>query len=175
MGLSSLWSSCRASFRPGGKNFRLAAISGTVALTDQISKLLIARLLAMYETIQVIPGFFNITHLRNPGGAFGIFADGSPLLRRFLFLFVSGVAAAIVLVFHRNTPETHPWLLAAFALIFGGAIGNLIDRLRLGRVIDFLDFHLGGWHWPAFNVADSAITVGVCVFALHVLFNKLPE
>jgi signal peptidase II len=76
--------------------------------------------------------------------------------------------------FFFKTPPTHPGLSAAFALIFGGAVGNLIDRLRFGKVVDFLDFYVGTLHWPAFNVADSAITVGISVFVLHLLLNRVP-
>jgi signal peptidase II len=81
----------------------------------------------------------------------------------------------MVIFFYRATPGKQPFLRLAFALILGGAVGNLIDRLWLGRVIDFLDAFIGTLHWPAFNVADSAITIGISIFAYHLLFKKLPE
>ncbi len=157
------------------KILRLAAVAGLIIVLDQVTKSLILRWLPLYDSIQVIPGFFNITHIHNPGGAFGLLADQSPFLRKTLFLAVSGVASIVVLYFYFQTPRAYGWLSAGFALIFGGAIGNLIDRLRFGIVVDFLLFYIGPYHWPAFNVADSAITVGVAIFALHILFNKLPE
>jgi signal peptidase II len=80
-----------------------------------------------------------------------------------------------VLWFYHRTPPERRWLAGAFALILGGAIGNLLDRLRLGQVVDFLDVYIGQWHWPAFNVADSAITVGVGLFLLHMVTGRLPD
>ncbi len=157
------------------KWLRLAVIAGLIILLDQITKTLILRSLPLYDSFQVIPGFFNITHIHNPGGAFGLLADGHPLLRKILFLAVSAIAAGAVLYFYLKTPRSYVWLSAGFALIFGGAVGNLVDRLRFGIVVDFLLFYIGPYHWPAFNVADSAITVGVAIFAFHILFNKLPE
>jgi len=102
-------------------------------------------------------------------------AHQSSNVRNLLFLFISFLAICFIFYFYKNTPKTHPWLAAGFALILGGAIGNLIDRLRFGKVVDFLDFYIGSYHWPAFNVADSAITVGVSIFLIHLLFKKMPE
>lgn len=160
---------------PYRKILILAVIAGLVVLLDQFTKALILRSLPLYDSITVIPGFFNITHVHNPGGAFGLLADQSPLIRKILFLAVSALASLVVLYFYLKTPSGYRWLSAAFALIFGGAIGNLIDRLRFGIVVDFLSLYIGPYHWPAFNVADSAITVGVAIFAFHILFNKLPD
>ena len=81
----------------------------------------------------------------------------------------------MVFYFYKSTPVTHRFLSAAFALIFGGAVGNLIDRFRFGSVVDFLDFYIGNYHWPAFNIADSAITGGIFIFIYHLLFKKMPE
>ena len=96
-------------------------------------------------------------------------------LRIGVFLFASSFAIVLIFLFYRQIPKTHPILSAGLALIFGGAIGNLIDRLRFGKVVDFLDFYVGKMHWPAFNVADSGITVGVAIFLVHLVFRKLPE
>jgi signal peptidase II len=153
----------------------LSVIAGLVVLLDQVTKMLILRSLPLHDSFTVIPGFFNITHVHNPGGAFGLLADQSPLIRKILFLAVSALASLVVLYFYLRTPSGYRWLSAGFALIFGGAVGNLIDRLRFGIVVDFLSFYIGPYHWPAFNVADSAITVGVVIFGLHILFNKLPD
>mgnify|MGYP001073358475 CR=1 FL=1 len=157
------------------KYLMLVLIAGAVVILDQITKAVILNQLPLYRSIPVIHGFFNITHIHNPGGAFGFFAEQSPWVRKIVFLFMSSAAVVLVLYFYHNTPRTHPWLAAGLALIFGGAIGNLIDRFRFGKVVDFLDFYLGSAHWPAFNVADSAITVGVTIFLIHLVFNKMPE
>ncbi|MFP4348370.1 MAG: signal peptidase II [Thermodesulfobacteriota bacterium] len=157
------------------KYLMLVLIAGTVVILDQITKAVILNQLPLYRSIPVIPGLFNITHIHNPGGAFGFLAEQSPWVRKTVFLFMSSAAVVLVLYFYHNTPKTHPWLSAGLALIFGGAIGNLIDRFRFGKVVDFLDFYLGSAHWPAFNVADSAITVGVTIFMIHLVFNKMPE
>ena len=111
----------------------------------------------------------------NPGGAFGIFADQSPQLRKFVFLFLSSIVAVLILWFYKRTCGNDKILSSAFALIFGGAVGNLIDRVRFGTVVDFLDFHAGNLHWPAFNIADSAITVGMGVFLYYIVFNKISD
>ena len=154
---------------------RLILIAGSVIVLDQITKALIIRTLALYESITVIPGVFDITHVLNPGGAFGLFASHSPGVRAFFFLIVSSVVACLVLWFYRQTAQSHPFLSCGLAGIFGGAVGNLIDRFRFGQVVDFLDFHLGPHHWPAFNVADSAISIGMAIFLYHVAFNKLSD
>jgi signal peptidase II len=109
------------------------------------------------------------------GGAFGFMAAGSQGLRNLLFLGVSALAMGLIVFFYRSTPKTHPALASALAMIFGGAVGNLIDRLRFGEVVDFLDLYLGAYHWPAFNVADSAITVGITIFIAHVVLGKMPD
>jgi len=153
---------------------RLLIVSGPVILLDQASKAVVLNTMRLYESIPVIPGFFNLTHIHNPGGAFGFLAGQSAVVRTFFFLVVAFLAMGLILHFYFKTPPTHPILSAAFALIFGGAVGNLIDRLRFGRVVDFLDFYIGALHWPAFNVADSAITVGITVFVLHLVFNRMP-
>ena len=156
-----------------GKYAKLAVISGLVIILDQITKFLILKNLPLYHSITVIPGYFNITHILNPGGAFGFMAHQDSSLRKFLFLFLSSCAICFIFYFYKNTHRTHPFLASGFALILGGALGNLIDRIRFGKVVDFLDFYFRSCHWPAFNVADSAITVGVTIFIFHLLFKKM--
>ncbi len=153
----------------------LTLIAGGIVIADQVTKLLILREVSLHTSIPVIPGFFHITHVQNPGGAFGFLANQSALVRGVLFLAVSTVAVGMVLWFYHKTPPTHRWLATGFALIIGGAVGNLIDRVRFGKVIDFLDFFFRGWHWPAFNVADSAITVGITIFIIHVIWGRIPD
>jgi signal peptidase II len=157
----------------GAKPFLL--ITGLVVVLDQIAKALVLANMPIYHSIAVIPGFFNLTHIRNPGGAFGFMAAGSQGLRNMLFLGVSALAMGLIVFFYRSTPKTHPALASALAMIFGGAVGNLIDRLRFGEVVDFLDLYLGAYHWPAFNVADSAITIGITIFIAHVVLGKMPD
>ncbi len=154
---------------------KLIWIAAAAVLADQITKAVVDHTIAAYQTIVVIPGFFNLIHIQNPGGAFGFLARQHPYLRVFFFLILSVLASGLVVYFYRQTPRNRPWLAVAFALIFGGAVGNLIDRFRLGKVIDFLDLYVGGWHWPAFNVADSCISIGMVIVLFHLLFRKWPQ
>lgn len=157
------------------KYLMLLIVAGTVVALDQITKFWVIQSIIPYDTVPVIPGFFSLTHLENPGGAFGFLAGQGVWVRRFFFLFVSVIAVGVVFYLYRKTPATHPWLRLGLALIFSGAIGNLIDRFRSGAVTDFLLFYIGKYQWPAFNVADSAITVGIGIFILHLVLNKLPD
>jgi signal peptidase II len=157
------------------KMVKLLMVSGILIVLDQISKMVILRSMPLYETIPVIPGFFNITHIHNPGGAFGFMAGQGPEVRSLLFLAMSTLAALVIVFFYLRTPTGYSWLSTALLLIFGGAVGNMIDRVRFGEVVDFLDFYAGGYHWPAFNVADSGITVGMAILVYHLLFDKMPE
>jgi signal peptidase II len=157
------------------KYARLAAISGILVAADQVTKALVLKLMPLHDSVSVIPGFFNLTHIRNPGGAFGFLANQSSEFRYLLFLFVASVAVILIFWFYKNTPSTYKLLSFSLAMIFGGAIGNLIDRIRFGNVVDFLDFYIGRYHYPAFNVADSAICVGVGIFLVLLLMGKLPQ
>lgn len=154
---------------------RLGLVSSIIIFLDQATKAVVTNTLALYETVPLIEGCFNLTHILNPGGAFGIFAEHSPEIRRFFFLFVSSLVALMILWLYRKTAVTHKALSYGLAAIFAGAVGNLIDRFRFGKVVDFLDFYLGAYHWPAFNVADMAICLGMAVFVYHVVLNKVPE
>ena len=158
-----------------GKYPKLAVISGLVIILDQITKIIILKNLPLYHSITIIPGIFNITHIHNPGGAFGFMAHQDSSLRNFLFLLLSSLAICLIFYFYKKTPQKYSLLSACFALILGGAFGNLIDRIRFGKVVDFLDFYIGNYHWPAFNVADSAITVGIAIYLFHLIFKKMPE
>jgi len=154
---------------------RLILVSGLIILTDQVTKYLIKINIALYDQIVVIESFFNLTHILNPGGVFGFLATSSPALRKFVFLFLSSLVAILVLWFYIRTALEFRFLSYGLALIFGGAIGNLIDRFTYGKVIDFLDFYIGTSHWPAFNVADSAINVGMGILIYNIIFKKLPD
>lgn len=154
------------------KYLKLILIAGAVILLDQLTKMLIVETFPLHTVRPVIDGLFNLVHVLNPGGAFGMMAGMSPAIRTAVFLFVSAAAIALILYFYHTTPANRPWMATGFALIFGGAIGNMIDRVRMGSVVDFLDFYVGSWHWPAFNIADSAITIGVGIFVLHLVLKK---
>ena len=159
------------------KYIRFVAISGIVILLDQISKALVLRYMPLHDAIQIVPGFFNLSHVRNPGGAFGFMAQQGSMLRHVIFLGAAFFALGMILYFYHQTPSNRPWFGVGLAMIFGGAVGNLIDRLRFGEVVDFLDVYLGFTnlpHWPTFNIADCGVTVGVIIFLLHILFKKVP-
>ena len=158
-----------------GKYGRLFIIAALVLIFDQITKAVVMNAMPLYESIAVIPGFFNLTHIHNPGGAFGFLARQIAGVRHVIFIFLSSGAICLIFYFYRRTPRSHPLLAGGFALIMGGAVGNLIDRIRFGKVVDFLDFYIGKYHWPAFNLADSAISVGIGIFVYHIVFNKIPE
>ncbi len=138
---------------------------------DQVSKWVVAQALLVGEVRPLIPGFFNLTHVTNRGAAFGLFANVSSPLGTILLVLFSGVALAVIgVLLWRNPADRLSGV--SLALIFGGALGNLLDRVRVGRVVDFLDFHLGGYHWPAFNLADSAIVLGAAGVMLHLLRRR---
>jgi signal peptidase II len=156
------------------KYAKFAAIVVLVVLLDQITKMMVLRMIPEYERIVVIPGFFNLTHVHNPGGAFGFLAQNSAVWRHWLFLGAAFFALGIILYFHHQTPKTLPWLAGALAMIFGGAVGNMVDRFRFGEVVDFLDVYIASYHWPTFNAADSAVSIGIGIFILHILLKKMP-
>lgn len=131
---------------------------------DQLAKHLITARLAVSESVPVIPGFFSLTLVHNRGAAFGMFSDAHHTLRTVFLVSVSVVAVILLAVFFlKSRPHDRMGRVAA-VLVMGGAVGNLIDRLRFGQVVDFLDVYVGRYHWPAFNVADSAITIGIALF-----------
>ena len=137
-----------------------------VVLIDQLSKITMTRLLAFGQS-EPVASFFNLVMVYNRGAAFSFLSD-QPGWQRYFFAGISVVASLFILWMLKRNPGQRLFCWA-LALILGGAVGNLIDRVAYGHVIDFLDFHLGGWHWPAFNVADSAITIGAILFVLEEL------
>ncbi len=147
---------------------RLHILAFVILVADQVTKQLIERTLpfgSFYppNNVVVIPGFFNLVHIGNTGAAWSLFS-GYPKA-----LAALGILALLLLYFFRNALQLQlPPSQWSFGLIIGGILGNLIDRFRLGHVTDFLDFHAAGWHFPSFNVADSAITIGV---GMHILFS----
>jgi signal peptidase II len=155
-------------------NILFLAITFLVILLDQATKAWIVSAMRLYDSFAVVGGFFSITHVRNPGAAFGFLAGAPPLFRYIFFLAITVAAILLILHYLRVSRIEAPSLVPALALILAGAVGNLIDRIRFGEVVDFLDIYIGNHHWPAFNVADSAITVGAVVLTV-VLLRKRRE
>lgn len=146
-----------------------SVIAVAVVLLDQATKAWIASTMMLHESFPVICGFFNITYVRNPGAAFGFLAGASPMFRSVFFLTVTVAAILLILHYFRTSRIEESLQVSALALIMAGAVGNLIDRMRFGEVVDFLDIYIGSHHWPAFNVADSAISVGAAILVVTLL------
>ncbi len=147
--------------------FILAAV---ILVIDQATKIWIQNTIPLWESKTIIPGLFNLVHVLNKGAAFGFLADLEGSMQTYFFIGVTGLAVVLILHLLRTVHRKDYYLFSALGLILGGALGNLIDRIRIGMVIDFLDFHLGSHHWPAFNVADMAISTGAIL--LLVSFYK---
>ena len=158
-----------ASTAPAG-NLRWLWLSGLVVALDQATKQAATHLLREHEAVAVLPGF-NLTLAFNPGAAFSFLGDAGGWQRWFLSAVALGVSVVLVGLL-RTVRRDRNRLAAGYALVLGGALGNVIDRLILGVVVDFVDLHYGRFHWPAFNVADSTICAGVLVLVLHTLRGK---
>jgi signal peptidase II len=148
-------------------------IMGIVLILDQCTKHFVDTHIRRHEIITIIPGFFNLTNVRNPGAAFGILSDMHGTWRSLFFISVTLTALIVIAVLIRKTHER--LLVFAFSLIAGGAIGNVIDRVRYGEVVDFIQWYVKSYYWPSFNVADSAISIGVALLAIDMLFVKKAE
>ncbi len=144
-------------------------VAGAVAALDQLTKAIASSMLTLHQPVRLTP-FLNLTLVHNPGAAFSFLAGASGWQRWFFTVLAAVIAVAIVIWLARLQGER----LTAFALslVLGGAVGNLIDRLLHGHVIDFIDFHIGGWHWPAFNVADAAITLGALLLIAEMMLRR---
>jgi signal peptidase II len=151
---------------------RFYAIALVVILLDQASKLFIQATIPLGHGIPIIPGIFAIVHVLNPGAAFGLLAGRSASFRNPFFIGISLLAVGFILFYRHRELKGHSLASFALSLILGGAIGNLVDRLRIGMVIDFLDVHYYQYHWPAFNVADSCITIGVSLMMLELVLGE---
>ena len=142
----------------------LLTSSSAIAALDQASKIYIHTHFELGESIKIIGGFFNFTYVRNAGGAFGLFRNSNDVIQTVLFLIFPLIAVYLIFSILRKIKNKDILSIISLSLIFGGAIGNLIDRIRFQYVIDFLDFHLpNGLAWPTFNLADSFIVVGICL------------
>ena len=157
------------------RDFVPVGIAALVVIIDQLTKLWILSNFVLYEQQNIIPGFFDLVYVTNTGAAFGFLAGSKSWLRQVFFVGVVIVALAVIVYAYGHFKKQGRIFIYSLGLIGGGAIGNLIDRLRFGSVVDFLDFYLGSHHWPAFNVADSAITSGVGLFMLGMLMQHMEE
>ena len=151
----------------------LSTIAIVIAL-DRITKHLIEKTIPLEDTVDVIPGFFRLTHLQNPGSAFSFFAESNSTWRAPALILFSLTALIIISVLLWKERETSLKTIA-LALVFGGALGNLWDRLFNGAVTDFIDFYVGSHHWPPFNLADSAIVVGAVLLGIRMVFAATGE
>ena len=147
-------------------------LSALVIIIDQLTKRVVDTSMSLYQSIELAP-YFQLTYLRTQGAAFS-FLSGAGGWQRWFFIGLAVAASVFICFWLKKLNRTQRWEAIAWSLVLGGALGNLIDRILYGYVIDFLDVHAGEWHWPAFNVADSAITAGVIMLLLD-SFKPQPQ
>ncbi len=151
---------------------KFLAVSLVVVFLDLLTKVIAVKVL-FKKDITVIPGFFDFTLVWNRGAAFGVLAEAPEIVRKLILIFASGIAVLVAIFYaYKKQDKLHPVQLYSLALITGGAIGNLYDRIFIGAVRDFIDIHIKNYHWPAFNIADSAITLGIVLFVSYEIFFK---
>lgn len=150
-------------------------IAALVVLIDRMTKWLIAEKITLHDSVDVIPGLFRLTHVQNKGAAFGLFSESPSEFKVAMLILFSVAALAVVSALLWKNGNAMNATAIALSLVFGGALGNLWDRVAAGRVIDFLDFYLGSHHWPAFNVADSAIVVGALLLLSEIFLAPQEE
>lgn len=142
-------------------------LAGLVIVADQITKQLVVRRLELFDSVTVLP-ILNVTRMHNTGAAFSMLSSAAP----WFFVLLSAVVSLVILIWLRRNPHGERLVAVSLALILGGALGNAIDRATRGHVIDFIDVHAAGWHWPAFNVADSAICIGAACMIIDAVFRN---
>jgi len=150
-------------------------IAGLVVVLDRLTKWMVSHKISLHDSVDVIPGIFRLTHVQNTGAAFGLFAESPSEFRVAMLILVSVAALAVVSALLWRNGNALNTTAIALSLVFGGALGNLWDRVASGRVIDFLDFYVGSHHWPAFNVADSAIVVGALLLLSEIFLAPQEE
>jgi signal peptidase II len=152
------------------KSYLIFFITAVVLVVlDQLTKSIVASALQLHDAVPLINGLINLVHVRNPGAAFGFLAKAPVWFRSVFFIAVTLGAMVLILFYLRQTREADMGQVVALSFIFAGAAGNLIDRIRFGEVIDFIDVYVSTHHWPAFNVADSAITVGAVLLIISLI------
>lgn len=150
------------------------SLSGLVIMLDQATKVAAERLLTLHVPEPVIAGFFNFTLAYNKGAAFSFLSEAGGW-QRWFFTVLALVVSVVLVIWIKNLSREERWTAAALALILGGAIGNVIDRMIHGHVIDFIQWYYDRFYWPAFNIADSAICVGAAILIFHTLFGQKTE
>ena len=147
-------------------------IAAFVVIIDQLTKAFVSSAMSLYESIVVVGSFFNITYIRNPGAAFGFLATAGPAFRSVFFLSIPVAAILLILYYLSRSMRNELLLIFSLSLILGGASGNLIDRIRYGEVVDFLDVYIASYHWPIFNVADASISLGAALLVLQMIRDR---
>jgi signal peptidase II len=150
-------------------------IAATVVILDRVTKWLVASQITLHDSINVVPSFFKLTHVENHGAAFGLFDESPTQWKIGVLILFSLVAMVVVATLLWKNSHAMSATGVGLSLVLGGAIGNLWDRLFAGHVVDFLDFYVGSYHWPAFNVADTAIVIGALLLLGEILFAKTPN
>lgn len=155
------------------KYILLISLAGFTVVLDQITKLLITGLLELHQAMEIVPNFFHLTYVRNTGAAFGLLSRAPESFRIPFFIIIPLVALTVIILIFKKTKETELLMITSLSLILGGAIGNFIDRVRFGYVVDFVDLHwFNKYHWPAFNIADTTIVIGVALLIFYTLAEK---
>jgi len=149
--------------------------AAVIIALDQITKAAIMANFTLHESRSVINGFFNLVYVMNPGAAFSFLADAPAAFRSVFFFSVTALAVVLIIYYLVKSKPESLLIVTSLSLIFAGAVGNVIDRLRFGSVIDFLDVYAGAWHWPAFNVADSAISIGAALMIWEMIISRKQE
>jgi signal peptidase II len=150
-------------------------IAALIVLCDRMTKWLVSQKITLHDSVDVVPGMFRLTHVQNQGAAFGLFAESNSEWRVAMLILFSLAALAVVSALLWKNGTALNTTAIALSLVFGGALGNLWDRVTSGRVIDFLDFYMGAHHWPAFNIADSAIVVGALLLLSEIFLTPQEE
>jgi len=150
-------------------------IAASVVVLDRLSKWLVAQKIGLSDSVDIIPGLFRLTHVQNKGAAFGLFSESPSEWKVAMLILFSVAALAVVTALLWKNGNAMNATAIALSLVFGGALGNLWDRVATGRVVDFLDFYVGSHHWPAFNIADSAIVVGALLLLSEIFLAPQEE
>ena len=146
-----------------------------LVIADHLTKAIVSQKIALLTNIRVVPGFFNLTHIRNRGAIFGFFSRSGSQLIYIVLTLASLAALGLVIYYFFKTPTSERFMKISLSLILAGALGNLIDRIFRGYVVDFLDFYVKNWHWPSFNIADASITIGGFILIFIFLFKRRPK
>jgi len=149
-----------------------AALSVSVILLDQLTKALIVKTVPFYGSVKVIPGFLDLTHIHNKGAILGLFNRSEQPWTTVLLLLLNAAALGLVIFYFSKTAEKEGVARLALAMIVGGALGNVVDRITRGYVVDFVEMHVGKFHWPTYNVADASITIGAVLLIASVIFRR---